>query len=44
MQNANILESVKEGTFCKGLRGDVELIFSSVDQITFFEIDYTLIF
>lgn len=36
MQNANILESVKESTFSKGLRGDVEFIFSSVDQIIFF--------
>ena len=41
IQNANILKSVNEGTFCKGLRGDTELIFSSVDQIIFFKIYYT---
>ena len=43
MQNANILESVKESIFCKGLRRDMKLIFSSVDQILFFEIYYILI-
>lgn len=44
MQNANILESVKESTLCKGLRADVEFIFSSIDRIIFFGIYFALIF